>query len=138
MLMRKLTSWFLVLAIVFSAAPLMLGLVSESASAMMWETAFFENFETGIGNWDVGDDNPSNGDDYWGQNSYRSYNGSYSAYCAEESDVTGQYYDNYMEAYMKRGVDLSTYDYAYLKYYYWLDMYHSSDYLRVQASYDGS
>jgi C1A family cysteine protease len=83
---------------------------------------FSEDFEgSWPGNWTVGDWNSNSGEDYWGQSDYRAYSGNFSAYCANVSDVSGQYYDNYMDAFMVRDVDLSAYDLATLNYTYWID-----------------
>jgi LEA14-like dessication related protein len=101
---------------------------------------FYEDFE-GVfwfWNWYRGDSDTRNGADYWGDNSYRAYAGSWSAYCADESDVAGQYYDNYMYAYMYRTVNLGGYNLATLSYYYWLDSQSNYDYLKVGYSEGGS
>jgi C1A family cysteine protease len=82
---------------------------------------FSEDFEgSWPGNWTVGDWNPASGEDYWGQSDYRAYSGNFSAYCANVSDVSGQYYDDDMDAFMVRAVNLSGYDSAVLSYKYWL------------------
>jgi hypothetical protein len=99
---------------------------------------FFEDFEgSWPGNWTVGDWNPISGEDYWGQSDYRAYRGSFSAYCAEVSDVSGQYYDNDMLSFMIRDVDLSAYDSATLSCKYWLECEYYFDRAGV-VYYDGS
>jgi putative hemolysin len=83
---------------------------------------FSEDFEgSWPGNWTVGDWNNYSGEDYWGQSDYRAYGGNFSAYCANVSDISGQYYDNSMDAFVVRAVNLSGYDSAVLSYKYWLD-----------------
>jgi len=49
---------------------------------------FSDGFESGLGSWTVGDANASDGLDYWGQSSYRSSAGIYSAWCAQVGDQT--------------------------------------------------
>lgn len=51
----------------------------------MWDTKIFEeDFEHIFpGSWIVGDSNASSGEDYWGDTSYRSYGGSWSAWAAD-------------------------------------------------------
>jgi len=101
-------------------------------TTLLPELIFYEDFEeTWPGNWTVGDSNHKNGADYWGNSTYRANVGSWSAYCADESDVPGQEYDNYMYSYMNRTVDLTGYEIAYLSYYYWLDSEEGYDYLKV-------
>lgn len=101
-------------------------------------TIFSEEFEgSWPGNWTVGDWSYLSGEDYWGQSDYRASGGSFSAYCADVSDVSGQYYDNYMDAFMVRDVDLSAYASCVLSYEYWLSCESESD--RLYAGYfDGS
>ncbi|MGA2671012.1 MAG: C25 family cysteine peptidase [Dehalococcoidia bacterium] len=96
-------------------------------------TIFSDDFEgSWPGDWIYVDDVDSrSGKDYWGQSNYRAYSGNFSAYCAEVSDVPGQSYDNYMEAFMVRDVDLSAYDSATLSYKYWLDCEYSYDHFDV-------
>jgi len=99
---------------------------------------FSEDFEGNwTGNWTVGDWDPDSGEDYWGQSDYRAYSGNFSVYCANVSDVSGQYYDNDMTALMVRDVDLSAYESATLSYKYWLDCESYYDYLYAIYSWDG-
>jgi archaellum component FlaG (FlaF/FlaG flagellin family) len=93
-----------------------------NATTLVGTITFSEDFEgSWPGDWVVGDFEPTNGDDYWGQSDDRAYSGSFSGYCAEVSDVSGQYYDDYMDAFMVRDVDLGAYHSATLSYKYWLD-----------------
>jgi len=102
------------------------------ATTMFSEIIFYEDFEgSWPGNWIVGDWESEGGEDYWGDSDYRAYAGSWGAYCADESDVSGQVYDNYMDAYMYRIVDLTGYEIVNLSYYYWLDSEGGYDYLMV-------
>jgi hypothetical protein len=114
--------------------------VTATLTATTYATTpiFFEDFEgSWPGDWIVGDDEPTNGEAYWGQSNYRAYRGDFSAYCAGVSDVSGQYYDDYMSSYMVRNVDLSMYDSATLSYKYWLECESGWDHLDVVYS-DGS
>ncbi|MDH4366683.1 MAG: DUF333 domain-containing protein [Dehalococcoidia bacterium] len=99
---------------------------------------FSEDFEgSWPGNWTVGDWDPDSGEDYWGQSDYRAYSGNSSAYCANVSDVSGQYYDDDMDAFMVMAINLSGYDAAVLSYEYWLEC--ESGYDRLYPGYfDGS
>lgn len=95
-------------------------------------TVFSEDFEGAWpGSWTVGDSDTGSGTDYWGDNSYRYYAGYWSGYCADESDVSGQYYDNDMYASMYRSVSLGSYDSATLTFYLWLDSESGYDYFKV-------
>jgi archaellum component FlaG (FlaF/FlaG flagellin family) len=109
-----------------------------SATTLVETTIFSEDFEgSWPGDWIVKDEEPDSGQDYWGQSNYRAYSGDSSAYCSEVSDVSGQYYDNDMEAFMIKDVDLSAYDSATFSYKYWLDCESYYDHLDVGYS-DGS
>jgi len=101
----------------------------ESTTAV---TIFYEDFEGAWpGEWYCVDEDPSSGEDYWGDSNYRACAGNWSGYCADESDVAGQYYDNNMFAKMYRAVSLGSYDSATLSYYYWLNSETGYDYLKV-------
>ncbi|MCK4731814.1 MAG: PKD domain-containing protein, partial [Methanophagales archaeon] len=104
----------------------------ETAEGATTVTVFYEGFEGAWpGDWHCLDEDSSSGEDYWGDSNHRAYAGSWSGYCADESDVSGQYYDNNMFAKMYQAVDLSGYDSATLSYYYWLDSESNYDYLKV-------
>jgi hypothetical protein len=113
--------------------------VATLATAFRFDdTIFSEDFEGGWpGDWTVGDWNPISGEDYWGQSDCRSYRGSFSAYCAEVSDISGQYYDNDMLSFMIREVDFSGYDSATLSCRYWLECEYYVDRAGI-VYYDGS
>lgn len=112
--------------------------VTGNLTATTLTTIFSEDFEgSWPGNWTAGDWDPVSGEDYWGQSDYRAYSGNFSAYCANVSDVSGQYYDDDMEAFMVRDVDLSAYEVATLSYKYWLDCEYYFDRLYV-GYFDGS
>lgn len=114
--------------------------LTVSPSLVPVSTIFSEEFEgSWPGDWAVGDWDPDDGEDYWGQSDYRAYSGDFSAYCANVSDVSGQYYDNDMDAFMVRDVDLGGYGYdlAVLGYNYWLDCESGYDYLDA-GYFDGS
>lgn len=114
--------------------------VAATLTATTYATTpiFFEDFDgSWPGDWIVGDDEPTNGEDYWWQSNYRAYRDDSSAYCAEVSDIYGQYYDDYMSSFVVRDVDVSVYDSATLSYKYWLDCESGWDYLRV-VYFDGT
>jgi hypothetical protein len=112
--------------------------VTSTLNATTPATIFSETFEgSWPGNWAVSDSNSNSGYDYWGQSSYRAYSGTFSAYCADVSDISGQYYDNDMSALMVKDVDLSSYASATLSYKYWLESEPSCDYLQV-CYFDGA
>ena len=104
-----------------------------NATTLVGTMIFSEDFEgSWPGDWIyVEDVDPDSGEDYWGQTDDRAYSGSFSVYCAEVSDVSGQYYDNDMEAFMARDVDLSAYDSATLSYKYYNDSEPGYDFLYV-------
>ena len=130
-----------ILAVLVLVSLLALGIVAAPMAATVEANSgtviFSEDFEGDWpGSWTVEDLNPSCGLDYWGQNNYRAHEGNYSAYCAEvgeaeESEVATQEYDNYMQAYMYRDVNLSGCLAAALSYYYWLDCEDGWDYLYI-------
>ncbi len=106
-----------------------------NATTVIGTTIFSEDFEgSWPGDWTVEDQEPENGKDYWGQSDDRAYSGDSSAYCAEVSDISGQYYDNYMEAFMVKDVDLGGCDSVTFSYSYWLDCESYYDHLDVGYS----
>lgn len=97
-------------------------------------TVWTENFE---GVWPtsyyhVVDGNPDSGLDFWGDSSYRSHGGSWSAWCAQNGT---QYdalpdrvynwevhqYDNDMWTTMLRWADLTSYTFATFSFWYWIN-----------------
>ena len=87
-----------------------------------------EDFESSWPGWDVGDDTPASGYDYWGTTTYRSHQGSHSAWCAQvgNNSYFGQpnadvhCYDVDMGAYMYIPLSgLSGYDSVTLSFCYW-------------------
>ncbi|MDI6917593.1 MAG: hypothetical protein QMC80_07330, partial [Thermoplasmatales archaeon] len=113
-------------------------------------TIFYENFEGAWpGSWNVGDSDSNSGYDYWGDNSYRAYAGSWSGYCADVGDTGANHkYDNNMISVMWRTFDISGYSSATLKYHYWLDceaycdklevLYYASSQWQTAKSYSGN
>ena len=103
-----------------------------NATTLVDTTIFSEDFEgSWPGDWTAEDQEPESGEDYWGPSDYRAYSGNSSAYCSEVSDVSGQYYDDYMDAFMVKDVELSVYDSATFGYKYWLDCESYYDHLDV-------
>ncbi len=88
--------------------------------------------------WSATDANATNGLDYWGDQSSstgaRVHGGSWSAYCADNSSVSGQKYDHYMSADMSQinALDLSSYTGVTLSFWIWLKTANASDYLEFQ------
>jgi subtilisin family serine protease len=103
-------------------------------------TLFSEGFEinTVPGSvWSATDANSTSGLDYWGDQSTgaRVHGGSWSAYCADNSNVSGQRYDNNMNADMTliNPVSLSGYTGVQLSFWIWYRTSNSSDYLSFQV-----
>lgn len=80
-------------------------------------TIFIEDFEgTWPGPWSVEDNDPSDGYDYWGVSTYRSFSGSRSAWCAQigynsvdlVDNSVSHHYDNNMDAIMEVGLGDTT------------------------------
>ncbi|MCP8309350.1 MAG: immune inhibitor A [archaeon] len=113
-------------------------------------TIFSEDFERvfpKFGSWSIGDLNPESTEDYWGATGYRAHSGSKSGWCAQigtkivglntEDNAVVHEYDDNMDAYMTKQIDLRDYISATLSYHYWLECEYDSDYLHVQTSTDG-
>jgi hypothetical protein len=90
-------------------------------------TLFSETFEVNSvpgGVWTASDFNSTSGLDYWGDqstgNGARVHGGSWSAYCADNSDVSGQLYDNNMLAAMGPTNVINTSGYTNIQLKYWL------------------
>jgi hypothetical protein len=88
--------------------------------------------------WTVGDWDVASGLDYWDDTSYRSYGGSWSCWCAQVGTHDPNKYDNDMNAYMYRSVDLSGYSSVTLSFYYWLKTEHLWDYMWIMYYSAGS
>jgi len=108
------------------------------------ETIFSENFEVNTvpgSVWSATDANSLSGLDYWGDQSSgaRVHGGSWSAYCADNSNVSGQRYDNNMNSDMTliNAIDLTGYTNVQLSFWTWITTHNSSDYLSFQ-SWNGS
>ena len=104
-------------------------------------TLFSEGYETNTvpgSVWSAGDSNSTSGLDYWGDQSSgsgaRVHGGSWSAYCADNSTVSGQRYDNNMRAHMTllSPINVSGYTSVTFSFWKWHRTYNSSDYLSFQ------
>jgi subtilisin family serine protease len=102
-------------------------------------TIFSEGFESNTvpgSVWSATDANSTSGLDYWGDQSTgaRKHSGSWSAYCADNSNVSGQAYDNNMNADMTliNAINLTGYSNITLSFWFWNTTYNSSDYLSFQ------
>lgn len=102
-------------------------------------TIFSEGFESNTvpgSVWSATDANGSSGLDYWGDQSSgaRIHGGSWSAYCADNSTVNGQKYDNNMNADMTliNPISLTGYTNVQLSFWIWYATPNSSDYLSFQ------
>lgn len=118
---------------------------NQLVTSTVTETIFTEGFEGAWpGSWTVYDDSSWwGGSDYWGDTTYRSYERSWSGWIADEGyDFWGRrnsdlhLYDNYMDAYMYRPVNLNDYNSVTLSYRYWIKSEEKYDYLEV-IYYDG-
>lgn len=104
-------------------------------------TIFSEGFEVNTvpgSVWSATDANSTTGLDYWGDQSSgggaRVHGGSWSAYCADNSDRAGQQYDNNMRADMTliNAVGLTGYTGVTFSFWLWHSRYNSSDYVELQ------
>jgi subtilisin family serine protease len=104
-------------------------------------TIFAEGFESNVvpGTvWSATDSNTNSGLDYWGDQSSstgaRVHGGSYSAYCADYSNVSGQKYDNNMNADMTLINPITLAGYTNVSFSFWLRYTtpNSSDYVAIQ------
>jgi len=104
-------------------------------------TLFSENFEVNVvpgSVWGAGDLNSTSGADYWGDQSSgggaRVHGGSWSGYCADNSNVSGQRYDNNMNAHMTKTAAVSVSGYTNVTFSFWLwsATFNSSDYVAFQ------
>lgn len=119
----------------------------RTQATMGSELIWYEDFESGFPNskWnDVSDHDPNNGYDYWddygtSQGNQHVYGGSWSCYCADISDVSGDYYDNYMDAYLESdGIDVSGYADVHYKFWIWHDTEPNYDFVYRYYSADGT
>lgn len=104
-------------------------------------TLYSESFESTVvpgTQWYAGDSNATNGLDYWGDQSSASgarvQAGSWSMYCADNSDVVGQVYDNYMNAYAQKvnPILISGYTQVTLSFWIWYNTETTWDYVSFQ------
>jgi hypothetical protein len=116
------------------------------SSAPSSVTIFSEGFEINAvpgSIWSAYDNNKNSGRDYWGDQSSsggaRVHSGSWSAYCADNSDAAGQTYDNRMNSYMQHtnGVSISGYTNVQVSFWIWYKTFDSNDYVSFQY-YNGS
>ena len=97
-------------------------------------TIFSEGFESNTvpgSVWSATDSNGLSGLDYWGDQSSgaRIHGGSWSAYCADNSTVNGQKYDNNMNADMTliNPIDISGHTGVQLSFWIWYKTPNSTD-----------
>jgi len=102
-------------------------------------TIFSEGFESSTvpgSVWSATDANSTSGLDYWGDQSSgaRKHGGSWSAYCADYSNVSGQKYDHNMQADMTlvNPIDLTGYTGITFSFWLWYRTANSSDYVELQ------
>jgi len=102
---------------------------------------FSDGFENGTvpgSAWLATDLTSTCGLDYWGDETTaqgaRVYNGTKSCYCAQNSDVVGQKYDNYMDATLTMNANLNVSGYCAVKVMFWMwyQTANSSDYVALQ------
>lgn len=120
-----------------------LGGATASSDVWTFTTAplYSENFESHVvpGTfWAATDVNSSDGGDYWGDqlssSGARVHGGIYSAYCADNSDVIGQSYDNEMDSYMRMlsGPNITGYTNVQLSYWMYYDTEADFDFIQLQ------
>jgi len=104
-------------------------------------TILSEGFETNVvpgSSWSTDDWNGNGGKDYWGDQSNSSgarvHSGTKSAYCADNSNISGQTYDVSENTYMdkKDGVEVDGYTGVQMKYWVWYKTDSSNDYVRLE------
>jgi hypothetical protein len=134
-------SAILVFALVIAAALASVLLISSPARAgtfVLWS----DGFENGLSTWQISDENPNSGLDYWGVTSYHSSTGGSSVWCAQvgTSSVNGvsnsqnHYYDQNMDANLIRPYgDVSGYSSLSVTFSYWAvtGSFSLTDYLSV-------
>jgi len=103
-------------------------------SVVASDIIIYEDFEGAWPNtWYVGNDGGIPGY-VWGDNYYRSFDGSWSGFCADDGDNWAHSYPNDLHTYMeKREVSLSGYSSATLEFYYWLNCESGYDYFTVNV-----
>jgi hypothetical protein len=89
--------------------------------------------------WEVRDDNPQNGTDFWDDSTARPHNGARSMYCADNGSGPAFGYDNGMTAWMTYGpFNLTNATQAHLKFWYWFDLDEGNDTLGFYGSPNGT
>jgi len=106
-------------------------------------TVWTEDFEGAFPtpDYQVWDWEPASGFDYWDDTNYRSYGGSWSAWCAQNGTqligvdfIENRFvhkYDNDMLAGMLREVNVGGYSFFTFSFWYWLDSEPNGDWLKV-------
>jgi len=101
------------------------GWCAQIGSKSVPTTILEEDFETGIDGWSIGDSNPIGGDAHWALalaafGGEGAHSGNQKMYCSVPYGGTPSdpKYQNYMDAYMTRTVNLIGYDDAYVQFYY--------------------
>jgi len=105
------------------------------------DVILFEGFEGAWpGIWTVGDSDPGNGYDYWGDvYNCRNTSGSWSGWCADEGNMPDcENYDDKMLAYMTSpAIYVGNYENVVLTYWLWYDTEENYDFFRRYYSSDG-
>ena len=118
---------------------------ARAATFVIWS----DGFENGVSSWQISDENPNSGLDYWGVTGHRSSTGSTSVWAAQlgASSVNGlsnsqnQYYDQDMDANLIRTYgDVSGYSSVSVTFSYWAvtGSFSLADYLSVWEYAGGS
>jgi hypothetical protein len=106
---------------------------AEEGTQFMNYTVWSENFEGAFptSDYQVIDFEPASGYDSWGKTDYRAYEGSWSAWCAQNGtqlfrgtqfpNSVFHKYDNDMLTNILRWADLSSYSFATFSFWYWID-----------------
>lgn len=94
-------------------------------------TMFHEDFEDGLDGWEMFDENPASGYDFWGLLPYNKSYYPYELWCAGSSWVENwPQYDNDMTAILQRNIDVRPYQELWLRYRFsaWIK---AGDYFKV-------
>ena len=126
MIPRSVYARLIVCVSILAAFSVSFGMGRVAAST---QVIFQENFEAAWpGSWSVDDEVAASGYDYWGVTTYRSYEGTHSAWCAQVGTNSGNgqpnsglhYYDTDMGSHMEIPLgDIGGYDSVTLSFYYW-------------------
>ncbi len=117
------------------------GVRSQAKTTPGYTTIFFDDIEGAFpGDWSVSDQNPDSGLDFWDDVNCAAYNGSWSAWCADDGDSAAcTTYDDDMDSWMVYGpFSLADADAARAEFYVWASLEECCDEFFWGASTDGT